>query len=136
MRPHGGFVLVDLVQVELIGVLGVLKQAGSSRTAPWASPKLASMNLSRNPGLILMETNIAYMTPPRCCRAGGRRLADGQALYQRPGMRATQHLDKRTGERRTAHYAALVLMQPVSPGSYPYPVGKWKSQSGAERWLD
>src|SRR5438552_2890817 len=40
------------------------RQPGSSRTEPWASPRLASLNLSANPGLILMVTKMAYIGSP------------------------------------------------------------------------
>src|SRR5919201_317030 len=40
------------------------RQPGSSRTEPWASPRLASLNLSANPGLTLMVTKIAYIRSP------------------------------------------------------------------------
>src|SRR5919197_6354472 len=40
------------------------RQPGSSRTEPWASPRLASLNFSANPGLTLMVTKIAYISSP------------------------------------------------------------------------
>src|SRR5262252_789609 len=40
------------------------RQPGSSRTEPWASPRLASLNLSANPGLILIVTKMAYIQSP------------------------------------------------------------------------
>src|SRR5216117_3631143 len=40
------------------------KHPGSSRTDPCASPRLASLNFSANPGLILMVTKMAYMRSP------------------------------------------------------------------------
>src|SRR5262245_6640979 len=40
------------------------KQPGSSRTDPCASPRLASLNFSANPGLILIVTKMAYMSSP------------------------------------------------------------------------
>src|SRR6516164_8255177 len=38
------------------------KQPGSSRTDPCASPRLASLNFSANPGLTLIVTKMAYMS--------------------------------------------------------------------------
>src|SRR5436309_7982901 len=40
------------------------RQPGSSRTEPWASPRLASLNFSANPGLTLIVTKIAYIGSP------------------------------------------------------------------------
>src|SRR5262249_49866758 len=45
------------------------RQPGSSRTEPWASPRLAALNCSANPGLILIVTKIAYIQSPSQSRA-------------------------------------------------------------------